>query len=294
MTEAVVSEQDPSRPGISRRLWRLLPKIMATVLMLVVAAVWLGPIVLIVITSIKTNAEFLNGPYALPLQPTVQPYLDVWQGLGFGTLLRNSLIYATLGSALAVLLALVPAFALSRFKVPGSRWLFALFLTGLMLPQQTVLIPLYDTLRTLHLLDTKIGLIIVHGVYGMPLQILILRGFMTTIPREIERAAIVEGATDFQIFWKIVLPLSLPGIIVGYTLNFIAIWKEFVFGLVFLNSESNFPITVGMLKLNSDRYMTVFNLPAAGLVIAQLPIVLIFLLTYRKISAGNLAGAVKG
>ena len=111
-------------------------------------------------------------------------------------------------------------------------------LTGLMLPQQTVLIPLYDMLRWLHLLDTQIGLIIVHGVYGMPAQILILRGFMTAIPREIEKAAQIEGATDFQIFTKVILPLSLPGIVVGYTLNFIAIWKEFVFALVFLNSES--------------------------------------------------------
>lgn len=297
MTDTTASNAgyvEAARPGIGAWLKRLAPKILATILMLVVAAVWLGPLVLIVITSIKTNAEFLNGPYALPLHPTLQPYLDVWYGLGFSVLLRNSLIYATLGSALAVALALVPAFALSRMKVPGGRWLFGLFLTGLMLPQQTVLIPLYDTLRSLHLLDTKLGLIIVHGVYGMPLQILILRGFMTGIPKEIERAAIVEGATDFQIFWKIILPLSLPGILVGYTLNFIAIWKEFVFGLVFLNSESNFPVTVGMLKLNSDRYMAVFNLPAAGLVIAQLPIIVIFILAYRRISAGNLAGAVKG
>ena len=272
----------------------VLPKLAATALMLVLAAVWLGPLLLIVMTSIKSNAEFLAGPFALPKSPTIQPYIDVWSGLGFGTLLRNSLIYATAGSALAVTLALVPAFALSRMNVPGRKWIFGLLLTGLMLPQQTVLIPLYDTLRTFHLLDTKIGLIIVHGVYGMPLQILILRGFMTTIPPEIEKAAYVEGATDFQVFWKVILPLSLPGILVGYTLNFIAIWKEFVFGLVFLNSEDNFPVTVGMLKLNSDRYLAVFNLPAAGLVISQLPIVLLFILTYRQISGGNLSGAVKG
>jgi raffinose/stachyose/melibiose transport system permease protein len=163
-----------------------------------------------------------------------------------------------------------------------------------MLPQQTVLIPLYDMLRWLHLLDTRIGLIVVHGVYGMPSQIVILRGFMTTIPREIEKAAEIEGATDFQIFYKVILPLSLPGIIVGYTLNFIAIWKEFVFALVFLNSEANFPVTVGMLKLNSDRYISAFNLPSAGLVISQIPIAILFILAYRRISSGNFIGSVKG
>ena len=277
-----------------RRLRYAAPKLLATLLAFLLAAVWLGPIALIVITSIKPNKEFLNGPFALPIAPTLEPYLKVWEGLNFGALMQNSLLYATTGSALAVLLALVPAFALSRFDPPGKKYIFALLLTGLMLPQQTVLIPLYDMLRWLHLLDTRIGLIVVHGVYGMPSQILILRGFMTTIPREIEKAAEIEGATDFQIFYKVILPLSAPGIIVGYTLNFIAIWKEFVFALVFLNSEANFPVTVGMLKLNSDRYISAFNLPSAGLVISQIPIAILFILAYRKISSGNFIGSVKG
>jgi ABC-type glycerol-3-phosphate transport system permease component len=255
---------------------------------------WLGPFILITMTSIKSNQDFLAGPFALPTHPTIAPYLTVWNALDFSTLLSNSLLYATLGSAGAVLLALVPAYTLSRKHIFGQGLLFGFLLVGLMLPQQTVLIPLYDTLRSLSLLDTKIGLIIVHAAYGMPAQILILRGFMTGIPRELDKAAYVEGASDFQIFRKIILPLSLPGIVVGYTLNFIAIWKEFVFGLVLLNSESNFPVTVGMLKLNSDRYMSVFNMPAAGLVLSQIPIIILFVLTYKMLSSGQFTGAVKG
>jgi ABC-type glycerol-3-phosphate transport system permease component len=262
------------------RLRYAAPKILATLFALLLAAIWIGPLALMVITSIKPNKEFLNGPFALPIAPTLEPYVKVWQGLHFGVLMQNSLLYAVL--------------ALSRFEPPGKRYIFALLLTGLMLPQQTVLIPLYDMLRWLHLFDTRIGLIIVHGVYGMPSQILILRGFMTTIPRDIEKAAQIEGATDFQIFTKVILPLSIPGIVVGYTLNFIAIWKEFVFALVFLNSESIFPVTVGMLKLNSDRYISAFNLPSAGLVISQIPIVILFIFAYRWISSGNFVGSVKG
>ena len=282
------------RRGIVTRVRYAAPKLFATLLAIVLAGVWLGPLALMVITSIKPNKEFLNGPFALPIAPNFDAYKKVWEGLNFGVLMQNSVLYATTGSALAVLLALVPAFALSRFEIPGKKYVFALLLTGLILPQQTVLIPLYSTLRLLNLLDTRIGLIIVHGVYGMPAQILILRGFMTTIPREIEKAAQIEGATDFQIFTKIILPLSIPGIVVGYTLNFIAIWKEFVFALVFLNSESILPVTVGMLKLNSDRYIAAFNLPSAGLVISQIPIVILFILTYRGISSGNFVGSVKG
>ena len=277
-----------------RKLMSFAAKLIGFTLLAALIFIWLGPIILVVITSIKANEAFLAGPFALPTDPTLAPYVTVWRALKFGPLMANSFLYATAGSALAVLLALVPAFGLSRLNVPGKALIFGVILTGLMLPQQTVLIPLYDILRTLHLLDTKIGLILVHAAYGMPAQILILRGFMSTIPREIEKAAYLEGASDFQVLRKVILPLSLPGILVGFTLNFIAIWKEFVFGLVFLNSEANFPVTVGMLKLNSDRYMAVFNLPAAGLVIAQIPIVILFLLSYRKISGGSFTGAVKG
>ena len=277
-----------------RTLVGFVGKLIGLTLLAVLIFVWLGPILLILITSIKTNDDFLAGPFGLPLSPTIQPYITVWNAMNFGPLMANSLLYATAGSALAVILALVPAFALSRLEVPGKKLIFGVILTGLMLPQQTVLIPLYDTLRSLDLLDTRIGLIVVHAAYGMPSQILLLRGFMTTIPREIEKAAYLEGASDIQVFSKIILPLAVPGILIGFTLNFIAIWKEFVFGLVLLNSEGNFPVTVGMLKLNSDRYMAVFNLPAAGLVISQIPIVILFLLTYRKLSGGNFTGAVKG
>ncbi len=164
-------------------------KLIGLMLLAALVFVWLGPIILVVMTSIKSNDAFLAGPFALPTEPTFAPYVTVWNALGFGRLLANSFLYATAGSALAVILALVPSFALSRFDVPGKRLVFGVILTGLMLPQQTVLIPLYDTLRALNLLDTRIGLIVVHAAYGMPAQILILRGFMTTIPREIEKAA---------------------------------------------------------------------------------------------------------
>ena len=134
-------------------------KALATVLALVIALVWVGPFLLMVVTSLKPNAEFLRGPFALPLAPNFDAYRKVWAGLDFPTLLGNSFLYSATGAALAVLLALVPAYGLSRFEIPGKKLIFGILLMGLMLPQQTVLIPLYTTLRTLHLLDTKIGLI---------------------------------------------------------------------------------------------------------------------------------------
>ena len=245
-----------------------------------------------VITSIKPNSEFLAGPFALPIAPTLEPYVKVWRGTsirrahGQQPALRHDRI-GTGGSA-----GFVPAFALSRFEPPASDHL-RVAADGADAAAADRADPALRHAALAAPLRHPIGLIIVHGVYGMPAQILILRGFMTAIPRDIEKAAQIEGASDFQIFWKVILPLAVPGIIVGYTLNFIAIWKEFVFALVFLNHEANFPVTVGMLKLNSDRYMSVFNLPAAGLVISQIPIVILFILAIA-ISSGNFVGAVKG
>src|SRR6202167_6382963 len=158
-----MSEYAAPPPNALARALRVAPKVSATLIMLALAAVWLGPIILIVMTSLKSNQAFLAGPFALPTSPTFAPYASVWKSMNFGSLLGNSLLYATTGSALAVLLALVPAFGLSRFEIPGKKYVFALLLTGLILPQQTVLIPLYAVLRSLHLLDTRIGLIIVHG-----------------------------------------------------------------------------------------------------------------------------------
>lgn len=292
MVEPVIASQiAPNRMTIILSKIKKMPGIFCLGLFMLL---WMGPIALILMTSVKSNKDFLSDPFSIPTEPTFAAYKTVWNALGFDSLLTNSILYATVGSAFAVLLALVPAYVLSRKTIPGSKYIFGLLLLGLMIPQQTVLIPLYDTLRNLNLLDTKYGLIIVHAAYGMPSQVLILRGFMTGIPKDLDRAAYLEGATDFKIFLKVILPLSLPGIVVGYTLNFIAIWKEFIFGLVFLNSEQNFPVTVGMLKLNSDRYMSVFNMPAAGLVISQIPIVILFIFTYRMLSSGQYSGAVKG
>ena len=167
----------------------VLPKLAATALMLVLAAVWLGPVLLIVMTSIKSNAEFLAGPFALPKSPTIQPYIDVWFGLGFGTLMQKqpALCDGRLGAGGGARSG--PRFRAQPVRAAGQAMHIRPSADGADAAAADGAHSSLRHLRTLHLLDTKIGLIIVHGVYGMPSQILILRGFMTTIPREIEKAA---------------------------------------------------------------------------------------------------------
>ena len=172
--------------------------------------------------------------------------------------------------------------------------MFALLLTGLMLPQQTVLIPLYEILRSLHLLDTRIGLIIVHGVYGMPAQILILRGFMTAIPREIEKAAQIEGRHRFPDIHKD-YPAAFAS---GDHRRIHAELHRDLEGIRFRpglsQQREQLPGHRRHAQVEQRSLYYGVQPAAAGLVISQIPIVILFILTYRQISSGNFVGSVKG
>jgi raffinose/stachyose/melibiose transport system permease protein len=257
-------------------------------------ALWNFPAALTLMTSFKTDQEILNHPFALPGSFDLTAFRHAWDVLAYSQLFWNSLLYATAGSGLAILLALVPAYVFSSFRIPGQIFLFVLLLTTLMLPQQTVIIPLFGLLKSLHLLDSRVGLILVHAAYGMPFEILILTGFMATIPRELFAAARIDGCADFGIIRHIVVPLTVPAFAVGFTLNFIEIWKEYFFALVFLSSDNVMPVNLGILAVSTSQYFTSMNLPSAAVVLAQLPIVILFVFAYQAITQGLYAGGVKG
>jgi raffinose/stachyose/melibiose transport system permease protein len=198
-----------------------------------------------------------------------------------------------MGTLLAILLAMVPAFALSRFQVKARIFIFILLLTPIMLPQQTVIIPLFNLLRSVGLVDSRLGLILIHAAFGMPLELLILTGFISNIPRELEYAARMDGCTDAAVFRYIVLPLSMPAIAVGFVLNVIDIWKEYFFAVIFLSTEKLMPVTLGIIRVTNDRYVRMINLPAAAVIIAQLPIIVLFILAYRRTTQGIYMGSVK-
>ncbi len=256
-------------------------------------AIFAYPAFLTIITSLKTQDSVLESPLGLPDHITFDAYTTTWEVLSYGVLLRNSLLYAGLGAGLALLLAIYPAYTFSRFRFLGARVIFMMLLTTQMLPQETALIPLYHALTKLGLLNTKLGLILIHAAWGMPLQILLLTGFLANQPRELEDSARVDGATERQILRYVVLPLAAPAMAVGFLLNFVGIWKEFIFAITFLNSEAIYPLTTGILKFSNSRYFTSFTLPAAAVVISQIPLVLLFLLSYRWLIRGIYAGAVK-
>jgi raffinose/stachyose/melibiose transport system permease protein len=268
-------------------------KLLFTAIVLLFAAAFAYPAFLTVITSLKTQDEVISNPLALPHHVTFSAYTETWNILGFGHLLLNSLIYAGVGAALALLLGIYPAYAFSRFRLPGGRIIFFLLLTTLMMPQQTALIPLYHFLSLAGLLNTRLGLVIVHAAWGMPLQVLLLTGFFANQPRELEEAARMDGATDLQLLRHVMVPLALPALAVGFVLNFVGIWKEFIFAVTFLTAQSVYPLTVGLLNVSISQYFSSYTLPAAAVVISMLPLIALFILAHRWLTRGIYAGAVK-
>ena len=284
-----------ARPNAARRALRFhARKSTWTLATLLVAIAFSYPFVLTLITSVKPENEIIDNPFALPSSISFSAYGTAWGVLNFGTLLENSLLYAGLGALIATLLAIVPAYAFSRLQLVGRRTIFMLLLTTLMLPQQTVLIPLYGLLNDTATLNTRAGLIAIHAAYGFPLQLLILAGFLSSMPRDIEDAAHIDGCGDISMLRHVVIPLSLPAMAVGFLLNFVGIWKEFIFALTFLSADKVLPITTGLLKFTNAQYFSSFALPAAAVVLAQIPMLIVFLAANRWMTQGIYAGSVKG
>ncbi len=277
-----------------RRVGDLLVRLLCTAFVGALVVVWSFPLVLTVMTSLKPTAELQAGPLALPRHLDLSAYAQAWDMLDLKRMLWNSAFISVVGTAIAICLAIFPAFALVRFKFRGANVVFIVLLTGMMFPAQGVVIPLYDELSSMKLLGSLWGLALIHGAYGLPYVLFLLRGFIAGIPRELECAARVDGCSDVGVFRHVILPLLKPAIGIAATLNVISIWNELFFAVVFLSSSDSFPVSAGLVSLRSSRVFTAWNLPAAAMLIAQLPTIILYIVAYRYIKQGIYSGAVKG
>ncbi len=282
------------RPFLPRIIKRFkLDKILFTAIATVLIGIWSYPVLLTIFNAFKTNASVMLGPLSLPIPPTLEAFKLAWSYMNFPLIMRNTAFLAITGTTLAIVLAAVPAYVLSRYRLPGGEIFFVVLLTGMVLPQQAIIVPLYNIMERLKLLDSLPGLAFIHGVYGMSFVLLFLRGYMSTIPIELSDAARIDGASDFQVIRYIIVPLAAPGIAIAASLNMISIWNELFFALIFLVSPDKFPVTVGLQLMTTSRYFLSWNLPAAAVIIAQIPTILLYTFTYRFIQKGLTAGGMK-
>ena len=256
------------------------------------------PMAWMVSTSLKSEfASIQQPPVWIPKHPSLDEYRQLLNpndrlGAQFLRYLRNSLFVSTMTTVIGLLVAVPAAYAFSRFSFPGRSQLFFAVLVRNMFPTVVFLIPLFILMKNLHLIDNQWSLILTYLTFGLPLSIWLLKGFFDNIPPELERAARIDGATRFQAFRMIVLPLSSPGIIATAIYAFIQGWNEYVYARTFLTTEDKLTLPIGLGKFFTENSSNWPGLMAASFIMS-VPVVLLFLLLQRYFVQALTEGAVK-
>jgi multiple sugar transport system permease protein len=260
----------------------------------VVLVASLVPVLWIVMLSLKTPTTASDGSF-IPHQWTLSNYSDIFKLGIFTDALRNSIGIALISTALAVLIASSAAYAIARLDFPGKRAILAISLGVAMFPQISLVGPLYNLWRQIGLYDTWPGLIIPYMTFALPLSIYTLSAFFREIPWELEQAAEVDGATPFQAFRKVIVPLATPGIVTTFIIVFIICWNDFVFAISLTSTTAAETVPAAISTFPGVSQFTVpYGDIAAAAVVVTVPVMILVLVFQRRIVAGLTAGAVKG
>jgi glucose/mannose transport system permease protein len=271
-------------------------------LLLLFALFFLAPLYVMLVTSFKTLDEIRDGNMmSLPAAPTLAPWLKAWGeacvGLtcaGIKGYFVNSMLMVVPAVAISTALGSINGYVLTKWRFPGHKWVFGLMLFACFIPFQSVLIPMARILGLLGLANSILGLIVVHVIYGLGFTTLFFRNYYEAFPNELIRAAQIDGAGFFQIFRRLILPMSGPIIVVTVIFQFTNIWNDFLFGSSFTSGDGA-PMTVALNNLvNTSTGVKEYNVDMAAAMIAALPTLLVYILAGRYFVRGLMAGAVKG
>ena len=285
-------------PTLSRPTVLTLPHVARRTGLYLLLAVWLaailGPYVVMLLTSLTPSSQLAAAGASLwPSEISTEAYRELLGSTPFLTYLRNSLTVAAIAVPLALVCASGAAIALSRFEFVGRQFFMTAVLVAQLLPAVLLVISLQGQLRVLNLLDNVVGLALVHAAFATPFATWLLKGFLDSIPRELEESGRIDGATSWQVVRMILVPLLAPGMVAAGTYIFILSWNEFLYALTFMQSTSTRTLPIG-LHLFIGEYQIRWDLLTAGGVLAVLPVIAGFLIVQKRLVAGLAAGAVKG
>jgi multiple sugar transport system permease protein len=273
---------------------QLSKKALWTVAAIVVAIYALVPFVWIISLSLKRPADLTDGRY-IPRSVTWDNYSNIFDQSVFTSALRNSIGIAAISTLIAVLLATTTAYAIARLDFPGKRFVLGAALAIAIFPQISIVSPLFDIWRRIGLYDTWPGLIIPYLTFTLPLSIWLLSAYFRQIPWELEQAAEVDGATPFQAFRRVIVPLAAPGMFTAAILAFIFAWNDFLFAISLTSTDRarTVPAAIAFFQGNSQFQQPTGQIAAAAVVIT-VPVVVAVLIFQRRIVSGLTSGAVKG
>jgi multiple sugar transport system permease protein len=280
--------------AVSRRVQRQAEGTLRAVLLALYLLFALFPIYWIVKISFTPDRKLFKEAARLwPSSLTLDHFSTLFSGTPFLVYFKNSLIVSGSTAILVVLLAALAGYALSRFRFAGAGLARGFLLATQIFPLVLLITPLYRIFATLGLINTLPGLVLIYVVFNLPFAVFLMQGFFDNVPAELEEAALIDGCTRFAAFRRVVLPMTLPGIVATLGFAFTGAWSELLFGLMFINSDANKTVAVGLLNF-VGKFGVDWGQITAAAVISLLPVFLFFGIIQRYLISGLTVGAVKG
>jgi raffinose/stachyose/melibiose transport system permease protein len=252
------------------------------------------PLIWLFITSFKTNLEFETASaFSLPAKWQFGNYLNAISMSGLPRLFLNSIVVAVFATALNLIVSSMGAFAISREKFKFNNLLLTVIMSGVLIPIIALMVPYFRLINKIHLIDNLGGLIIVYAAINLPISVYLIHGFMSTIPKELEEAAVIDGCTFAQRFTKVIFPLSKAGLATAGVLMFIYCWNEFTYAMLLTNSARARTLQLGIRYFKS-QFVVDYTSMLAAIVITMLPTIIVYIFMHDQIIGGMTNGAVKG
>ncbi len=277
------------------------------------AALWiysgliLFPLLWLTYTSLKSTPEIFRSAWAVPARPRWENFGNAWRGMegepGLGPYFLNSVLITAVSVLLILAIGAMATYALTRFRFPGAGALLNAFTAGMVFPIFLAVVPLFLLLNQTRVpvlapkgfVNHYGGLVAVYVAYSLPFTVFVLSGFFRGLPHELDEAASLDGASRWQTFLRVMLPLAKPGLVVAGVFNVIGIWNEYPLALVLLTDRTRYTLPLGLAQITQrQQYSADWGALFAALFIVMLPTMVVYLLFQRQISAGLTAGAVKG
>lgn len=266
----------------------------AFICLLVLAALFLLPTVGVLLSSVKTTREIALGQlWTIPPSLYLGNFADVLSSPSVHQYFLNSLIVTVPATIASIALGVLGGYVFAKLPFCGSDAVFLTLVAGMFFPPQVILVPLFRMFNSMGLIDTLWPIFIIHTALGIPICTLLMRNFFATVPNALREAAIMEGANEWQVLRQVVLPLSLPALAVLATLQFTWIWNDFLWPLIFTQSDSERTIMLGLVDLKG-QYSVAWGVQGALSLVASLPTLIVFLFFQRYFIKGMTMGAVKG
>ncbi|GGD53314.1 carbohydrate ABC transporter permease [Paenibacillus nasutitermitis] len=254
------------------------------------------PLIFSVFQSLKDNEQFFTGKsWELPDLPLLwSNFSYTWEKYHFGSYFINTTIITAGSIVLTLILTSTTAYILARFSFRGSGFLYYIYLAGMTIPSMMIVVPMFFLFNDLHLNNSYSGLILLYSITAFPLGLLVLMGFFKSLPRELEESAVIDGASLYGVFFKVMLPLAMPGLVTISIINLLNFWNEYQYALILMNDALKYTLPVGLAFMQGEmQYRIEFGPLFAGLLISTIPVLIIYIIFQNRINDGIVAGAVK-